>query len=339
MKKVAFYILWMLIIVILLPLLIVKGCTSIPGDLSSKSPPEDVKIKVYIKQENRIQEMGLEEYIKGVVAAEMPAEFNTEALKAQAVAARTYSFGRIEKVFSSQGDAHPGADVCTDSAHCQAWASRESMMKKWGIFAGIKNWNKIARAVNDTKGVIITYNHAIANPVFHSNSGGKTENAEEVWEGTEVPYLRSVPSEGEDASPDYKYTVSVKTEEFLDKLKNAYPEFTIKSKDVLKDIHILSYTAGGRVKDIQIGNITLKGVDVRKIFSLRSANFKIEKGEDDSLKITTLGYGHGVGMSQWGANYLAQKGGMYEEIIKYYYQGVELDTVSHWMSKDKQDGR
>lgn len=326
MRKIIYYIIFMIIIIILLPLMIVKGCSKKTEDNELKYQ-ETLMIKVYIASEKIIKEMPFEEYLMGVVAAEMPVEFEIEALKAQAVAARTYAFARIKKIYAPKDGMHSEADICTDSTHCQAWISKENAMKNWGDSSAEKNWQKIQKAVNETKNIIITYQELIANPVFHSNSGGRTENAEDVWEGTGVPYLKSVISYGEETTSEYRTVTDIKIKDFCAKLKNEYPDFKINEKDILKEIKILDYTEGGRVKTIKIGNISLKGTDFRKIFSLRSANFSIEKGEGDNLKITTIGNGHGVGMSQWGANYLAQHGYNYEQIIKYYYNGVELNNL------------
>ncbi|MDP4094762.1 MAG: stage II sporulation protein D [Bacillota bacterium] len=327
MKKIAFLILLMLIVVIVGPLLIVKGCGS-PKSGKSVQPPENFQIRVYVASENKVRKMGLEEYVKGVVAKETPANFEPEALKAQAVAARTYAFGRLEKVYASKNDEARGADICTDPGDCQAWISKEAAMKSWGIFSASKNWNKIDKAVNDTKGSILVYNGQIANPVFHSNGGGKTENSEDVWEGVAVPYLRSVVSEGDQYSPEYKNTVVIKNTDFSKKMKGSYPSFKLTGKDTAASIKILEYSAGGRAKNVNVGNITMKGTDFRKLFNLKSANFKVQNNGKSSIKITTYGNGHGVGMSQWGANYLAKKGGSYDEILKYYYTGIQLSNVS-----------
>lgn len=318
----------MLAVIVLTPLIIVKSCGAPDqGKTTKPGEKEDIRIKVYIKSEDRVREMGLEEYIKGVVAAEMPANFELEALKAQAVAARTYAFARLKKITSSKIDAQRGADICTDPEDCQAWISKNKAMRNWGIFSASKYWNKIEKAVNDTKGKIITFDGAIANPVFHSNSGGRTENAEDVWDGVSVPYLKSVVSEGDEFSPEYKNVTNIKISDFKSKMKESYPNFKLTGKDVAGNIKILEYTEGGRVKNVQIGNITMKGTDFRKLFNLKSANFLVENGDKDQLKITTYGNGHGVGMSQWGANYLAKKGGNYEEILKYYYTGIELSDI------------
>lgn len=335
MKKVLYYTATILIIVILMPMLIVKGCGFGHPDSGSGSQPEGVRIKVFVSSEKKTVEMQLEEYIKGVVAAEMPASFESEALKAQAIAARTYAFSRVKKVFTAAPGVHDSADICTDPAHCQAWMSKSKAMKGWGVFAAIRNWNKIERAVSDTKGIIITYNGEMANPLFHSNSGGRTENSEDVWDGVAVPYLRSVESAGEEGTSEYTNVVRIKTSDFSSKLKEAYPDLKLSGKDILQNIKVQGYTQGGRVKTIKIGNITLKGTDFRKVFSLKSANFKIESSDKDTLKITTLGYGHGVGMSQWGANYLAKSGANYEEILKYYYTGIDLITIDEYNASKK----
>jgi stage II sporulation protein D len=332
MKKIVCYILLMIVIIILLPLLIVKGCSFEQPDTPQEHPllEEEIKVRVYIAPEEKTVEMELEEYLKGVVTAEMPAEFEPEALKAQAVAARTYVYGRIKKIYTPKDNSHVEADICTDPTHCQAWVSEADAKKKWGIFSANKYWKKIVKAVAETRHIIITYNDKIVNPVFHSNSGGRTENAEDVWDGSGEPYLKSVVSSGEEAYPDYQYTISIKESDFCGILREQYPEIILNEEDILNDIEILDYTEGGRVKIIKIGNVEIKGTEFRKLFSLRSANFKIEEGESDCLKITTIGYGHGVGMSQWGANNLAKNGGTYEEIIKYYYLGVDLKTIEEY---------
>jgi len=333
MKKIIYYSFLMIIIIILIPMLIVGSCNFEKPE-GSKKPMEQAdegkKLKVYITPEKKVREMQLEEYIEGVVAAEMPAEFELEALKAQAVAARTYVYARFKKIYTPSDDIHEGADICTDPTHCQAWVSESDAKKRWGIFSAKKYWNKIERAVSETENIVIIFDDQIINPVFHSNSGGRTENAEDVWIGDGVPYLKSVTSSGEEACSEYKCEVLVKIEDFVGIVKKQYPDIKLNEKNILDDIKILDYTDSERVKSIKIGSVELKGTEFRKLFSLRSTNFKIEKGNDDSIKITTLGNGHGVGMSQWGANYLAKNGGTYEEILKYYYSGVELITIEEY---------
>lgn len=327
MDKLLYYILLMIVIIIVLPFLIVGSC-KLKKDAVPPDKTESLKIRVFNTKENTIYEIPLEEYIECVVAAEMPAEFEPEALKAQAVAARTYAYGRMMKIYSPGDDTHNGADICTDSTHCQAWVSQTDAMKKWGMLEAVKYWNKIERSVYETRDKLIIYNGNVINPVFHSNSGGRTENAEDVWIGNGEPYLKSVASNGEEACSEFISTVNIEASDLLSVLKKEYPDIKVNEKDIFGDIKILDYTAGDRVKTLRIGNVELKGTDFRRIFSLRSANFDIEKVNDKTLKITVFGNGHGVGMSQWGANYLAKSGGTCEEILKYYYAGVELTTIN-----------
>jgi len=241
MKRFVRYVLIMTIIVVVLPMVIVKGCSTVIEDIVPEEK-EDVKIRVYVKDKGEVEEMSLEEYLKGVVAAEMPADFELEALKAQAVAARTYAYGRIKKFYSPKDDTHKGADICTDPGHCQAWIKKEDAMAKWGTLKAFDNWNKIERAVRETEGIIILYDKKVVNPVFHANSGGMTENSEDVWEGVEVPYLKSVKSEGEDESPGYKVQTVFKEEEITKKLKEQYPDMDIEPENVLDEIEILERT-------------------------------------------------------------------------------------------------
>lgn len=333
MKKLAYYAGIMIVIIIVLPMLIVKGC----GHPAEKKPPEEtmipseLKISVYDAITKKSAVMNLEEYIKGVVAAEMPADFDIEALKAQAVAARTFAYGRLTGVYKSTAGVHDGIDICTDSTHCQAWSSKENAMKKWSILFAARNWGKIEKAVNATKGMIVVYKGSIANTLFHASSAGRTENSEDVWSGVAVPYLRSVESSGDEDSKGYVTSISVDRAEFLEKLKKAYPDNKF-DKDIFKSIRIMDHTEGGRVRTLKIGDIKLKGTEFRKLLKLRSSAFKIIENKDGSLKITTTGYGHGVGMSQWGADSLAKKGGTYTEILKHYYTGVDIIPISEYLN-------
>lgn len=337
MKKLAFYAGLMIAIIILLPLLIVRGC----GHPAEKSIPPvnvpkaaEVKICVYDNASKRTFEMPLEEYIKGVTAAEMPADFDLEALKAQAVAARTFAVGRMTGTFKSKEGVHDGIDICTDSTHCQAWESKDKALKKWKIFFANRNWNKIEKAVIETKGMIVVYKGTVANTLFHASSGGKTENSQDVWAGVAVPYLRSVESEGEENSRGYVTTVKISEERFLEKLREKYPDEKF-DRNVTGRLRILDHTEGGRVKTLKIGKLIMKGTEFRSLFQLRSAKFRIEPDGDGNLNITTTGYGHGVGMSQWGADSLAKKGGTYVEILKHYYTGVNIVPLSGFLNRDE----
>ncbi|MGB9839742.1 stage II sporulation protein D [Thermovenabulum sp.] len=318
---------FMFAIIVGIPAFAVRSC-GVSGERGITGPEKkgqvkkegEMTIRVFINSKNRIEEMLLDDYVKGVVAAEMPANFNIEALKAQSVAARTYAVKRIIKFGGSGCSLHPGADICDDPTHCQGYITRAEMIKKWGIFAFYHFYSKISQAVNSTKGMVILYNGKPIDPLFHSTSGGRTENSEDVW-GNYIPYLRSVASPGEEESPKFISVKSIPLSEFIVKLREKWPDVVIDPKNPEKQMEILERSTGGRVKRIRIGNIVAKGSDLRELFELNSANFTWKR-ERDEIKFTVLGYGHGVGMSQYGANYMAKKGANFIDILKHYYTGV-----------------
>lgn len=330
MKKIIYYALLLFLIIIILPLLIVRGCSVNmvhEYDEEKITDQESQMVRVLYAKEDEILKMELEQYVRGVVAAEMPANFELEALKAQAVTARTYMLGRVNGIYGSKDDVHKGAHICTNPAHCQAWISKQDAYERWSVLSAKANWNKITRAVVETKGIIIKYNNVIANPFYHSNSGGRTENIEDVWGGSSVPYLKSVESKGEEAAKEYKKTITIKEEDFVKKLEDEFGELEFEEDVFIDNIEPLTFTEGGRINTIKVGNRVMKGTDIRRIFSLNSANFKIDE-KKGIIYITTVGNGHGVGMSQWGANYLAKEGMDFEEIIKHYYKGVQIETCT-----------
>jgi stage II sporulation protein D len=336
MKKLIYYAGIMTVIVILLPMLIVRSCghAPVPEPKVEKIPVKTWEISVYDHITGEISRVDLEEYIKCVLAAEMPADFDMEALKAQAVAARTYAYGRISGTYRSKQGVHDGIDVCTDSAHCQAWISRENAMKRWNVLFASGNWKKISKAVDETKGIIAVYDGVVANTLFHASSPGRTENAEDVWPGKSVPYLKSVESSGDEASKGYISSVAVSANELTEKLSEAYPDARL-GDDLTDEIEIIDYTEGGRVKTIRVGNITMRGTEFRSLLGLRSACFTIDFVDDDLINITTTGHGHGVGMSQWGANALAKTGGTYKEILRHYYTGIDIVKISDYEAMAK----
>lgn len=282
-------------------------------------------INVYYDKLNTIKRVLLDEYIVGVVAAEMPATFSDEALKAQAVAARTYAVSRSMGLYTSSKCTHLGAAVCTDSRHCQAWISKEEAFLKWQSKDAEKYWNKIKNAVVSTKGELLYYDNTIINPLYHSNSGGMTENVEAVWQGNAIPYLKSVPSPGDIQSNGYENKKSLSINSFLSLMYKSYSDFECNLPIDKNDLKILSVNSTGRVEEIKIGNKIIKGTVFRDLFSISSTAFFVEISDNDII-ITSHGFGHGVGMSQYGANYLAQKGKSYKEILEYYYTGTKVRT-------------
>lgn len=321
MKKISYIIFLIFTLLIIIPIIILKSYTPNNSKPNNFNPEKIKTVKVYIYDEDKVEPMNLDDYIKGVVAAEMPATFEIEALKAQAVAARTYTLDKIVKAQTEVQEAHKGGDICTNFAHCQAWKSKEKLKDTWGIIGYYKYWNKICRAVDETSGLIVTYNGELINPLFHSTSGGKTENSEEVF-STELPYLKSVVSLGEEASPKFYGRVTLMFDQFKNKLSEIAQGIVLSKKDI-PDIKVLQESEGGRIKSIQIGNKLFDGKEIRNIFSLNSTNFKITL-EGSKVIIDTIGYGHGVGMSQFGANYMASQGNSFKDILKYYYKDTEV---------------
>ena len=329
MKKVILFILLFIIIIFIIPILFVNKKETNVG-ASFVSTPNNVElqieeydyskyatIKLLHKKSDKVEKVKLDEYIANVVSAEMPVNYNIEALKAQAVVARTYTIYKITK-----SKKHKKADICDDSTCCQAWISKEDRLKKWKKSEAQENWNKIIKAVNETKGKIITYKGKPINAFFHSNSGGKTEIPFYVWGGEDYPYLQVVETSGEENYKQYRSEAEFTKKKFKKKIKEKYDNFKINYKDK-NCIKIEQRDSSNRVLSVKIGNLNLSGVEIRTILGLRSANFEVEI-KKDKLKFTVIGYGHGVGMSQTGANSLAKQGKNYEEIIKHFYKEVKM---------------
>lgn len=286
--------------------------------IDEKSP----LINVYNVDINKNEEMNIEEYLYGVLSSEMPSTFDEEALKAQAIAARTYVIYKIENNITS---GHKDAAVCTNSAHCQAYTSYDRLKKNKGEDWIKSDYIKIKKAVDETKGQIIIYNDKAILPLYFSTSSGKTENSKDVF-STQYPYLVSVESPYEDKSPKYITTYSINKSKFIKYLKNSYPKINLSLDKIESQIKILNRTEGGCVKTIQIGNIKLAGTDIRKVLNLNSANFSI-KYNDSKMEFTVKGYGHGVGMSQWGAEGMAKKGYKYYDILFHYFKNTDIKDI------------
>lgn len=297
-------------------------------------PYTDLEVIVYNTREQVIRYMNLEEYIVGVVAAEMQASFSIEALKAQAVAARTYTLGRAIGKYGTAWENHFGSHVCTNPAHCQAYIPKE-LYSTWYPKADVeKSWQKVEQAVYETAGHILTYEGEIINPLYHANSGGITEDVQEVWSSvSQIPYLSRVYSEGEDGYSSYEKKVVFSGDEFRKILKKTYPDIVF-SGELSEDIEVIQYTSSNRAKEIVIGNTVVPGTKFREMFSLASTQIEIYFPGDDTIEIITFGFGHGVGMSQCGANELAEKGKDYEYILQYYYTGVEIEPIPEEIATD-----
>lgn len=265
---------------------------------------EENKIIVTIYRSNgEIQNLELEEYLIGVVAGEMPASFNIEALKTQAIIARTYALNSIKN-----------NKILTDTTSTQVYIDKSDMYYKWGKDFN-KYYYKTLEAVNSTEGLYITYNGEYIDAVYFANSNGYTEDAYEVW-GYDIPYLKSVESSFDINTTRYK-SIVFKTYEEISNIIGFIVDNTI-------DIHDIIRNNSHRISSICINEKQFSGIEFRTLFNLKSTDFEISI-MDDGLEITTYGYGHGVGLSQYGANGMANNGYNYEEIIKYYYQNVNIE--------------
>ena len=282
--------------------------------------PKDIRLK--ITKTGEVVVLDIDEYLKGVVPSEMPPSYDIEALKAQAVVARTYTYEKMKR------KGHKDCDVCDNYACCQAYYNKEKILEIWkerGFDEKTRNnyWNKVEEAVNSTNNVVITYKGEYIKAYFHANSGGKTEASTEIWGKENLPYLVPVESLGEENHKYYKSEVKLTISELEEKLNKGSDRKC--SIDVNKEdsIEILGHTVSGRVSNVKIGNNIYEATSLRTSLGLKSTNFTIERDENIVVfKVT--GYGHGLGLSQTGSNYYASKGWTFDKIIEHYYTGVDI---------------
>ena len=289
------------ITIVLIPFFVIKTFTKTDNInikyISSKT------IKVKNEKTGKIKEIPFEEYIKGVVSGEMPANYELEALKAQAVAARSYA------LYHMNGKEY---DV-TNTTSSQVYLEEKDLKEKWGKDYD-KNIKKIENAIKETSGEYLTYKGEKVDAMFFAVSTGKTENSEEVFV-SKLPYLRSVSSTWDEKSPAFTDSVTINIKDFYNNLNIPY-------EDNL-EIEVLEKTSTGRIKKLKINGYEINGRDLQTKLKLKSNYFEIIKKENNII-INTKGYGHGVGMSQFGANEMAKEGNNYKKILKHYYEGTEI---------------
>lgn len=270
---------------------------------------QTVALTMYLRREDgTVTEMDMDTYLTGVILAELPASFEPEAKKAQSVAARTFTWKAV-----TTGGKHGDGSVCTDSTCCQAYIDPDT-------YGGTDAAVRAAReAVLDTSGYVLTYDGALIEATYFSCSGGSTEDAVAVW-GTDVPYLRATESPGEEGATHYTDSVTFTATEFQSALG-----VTLKGKPS-SWLGVATYTAGGGIATMEIGGTSYKGTELRALLGLKSTAFTMTV-DGDTITVTTRGYGHRVGMSQYGADAMAVSGKTYREILEYYYQGVQIDKI------------
>lgn len=284
------------------------------------------RIKLKISSTGQIKELETSEYIKGVLPAEMPPEYHIEALKAQAIVARTYLYKKMS------GNAHKDADICDNPAHCQAWYSLDRLYDIWKRSKGYTEeecnmyFAKVEQAVDSTKDIVVTYGGKYINAYFHACSGDKTEDVSAIWGKQNIPYLKSVESKGEEGYKNYTSKVKLTVSDLQTKLNKSSTTKCSINKDNEEIVEILSYTNSGRIDKVKIGGVVYKAEELRTLLGLRSTNFTVNK-EGEKVIFNVKGNGHGVGMSQVGADYYAKIGYTYIGIIKHYYTGVDVTKI------------
>lgn len=298
-----------------------EDLTKIPSK-ETKAVPNSldpaVEVAVFRTSKSQIENVQLEDYLVGVVAAEMPAEFKEEALKAQALTARTYI---VKRLISKDTLGVPKGAQVTDTQIHQVYMNDADMRREWGMEYDAKR-KKVLNAVRSTAGQILTYKGEAITATFFSTSNGYTENSEDYWPGS-IPYLRSVSSPWDKNSPKFNSQKVMSVNQFEAKLGVKIGSGSTIGK-------IVDRTEGKRVGKVDFNGKVLSGKDIREKLELRSSDFAWKR-KGDNIVISTKGFGHGVGMSQYGANGMAKEGKSYKEIVKHYYQGVEITSADHML--------
>ena len=297
----------------------------------------ELTVQVLDRKTGQVRTLPLETYLVGVVAAEMPARFHPSALAAQAIAARTYTIKRLRQGGLPVNSGHPQADLCTDPSHCQASKSDQMLLQDWGLLHFASNYRKLSNAVESTRGLVITYQGELIDPVYHSTCGGATENSEDAWV-YRVPYLRSVSCPYCRNAPHYQDEYRVSWSELSSRLqipllvpaaagagkKQSQPA----AAELAALLKVESRSPTGRVKTLKVGTFSLTGAELRSRLGLASTRLRWQT-DRQGVTFFTQGYGHGVGLCQYGAQGLAQEGKTPAEILKYYYQGVEIQRLGN----------
>ena len=298
----------------------------LPGEEPPAQPEQphgtgdyDLRTTVTLLDGDRLLTLSLYEYLCGVLCAELPADFPEECWKAQAVAARSYALYKMER---SGPGSHLGAQMCTDYTCCTGYRAPEEALAVWGS-GGQELVDRAEAAVRATDGIVAVYDGAVIGAVWHSASASHTASAEQVW-GGEVAYLREVESPGGSDSPKYRQEYRIPLATVRDRLTAALPGILL-AEDPEDWLQEPGYSVGGYLISVRAGGVLLRGSRLRSLLELPSAavTWQVE-GQD--LVLTTEGTGHGVGMSQYGANAMAAEGKTYQEILQHYYTGITVES-------------
>ncbi len=301
-------------------------------DSSSKIIKKDVRVEALKEPEvykmldtktNTIFEIKPRDYVIGAVFAQMPANFEKEALKSQAIIAHTYILRQHETVVQNSLPDLMGADFSNNFNMYQAYFNAEQAKSLYGDEYNT-NLKKISEAVDEVMKKVVTYNGSLISPAFHSMSGGMTESAKNAW-GTDLPYLQPVKSDGETKEKGFSETKTFSAEEISTRLKQDYKDIKL-GEDKSQWLKVGDKSESGTVLTLTAGDKTIKGSDLKSILSLRSCNFEISF-KDDTFTIVSKGVGHGVGFSQYGANAMAKSGSTYDKLLSYYYTGIKIEDI------------
>ncbi|WP_096203071.1 stage II sporulation protein D [Bacillus sp. FJAT-45350] len=287
--------------------------------INESVPTNEIDVLVYRSQKEEIERVPLEEYVVGVVASEMPANFEMEALKAQSLTARTY----VIKQMLQPGEINlPDGAIVTDTVMHQVYHNNNELKERWNTDYDWK-MTRIKDAVYSTAGKVLTFEGQPIDAAFFSTSNGYTENSEDYWQNP-IPYLRSVESPWDQESPRYQGEMIIPIREFEQKLSVQVP-----SDGTVGEI--VERTDGGRVAEVKVNGTVLKGREVREKLDLDSSDFRWKR-QGNNIVIETKGWGHGVGMSQYGADGMAKEGKTYADIVSHYYQGVAITELEPYVA-------
>ena len=298
-----------------------------PYEIAVEQNPFRVTVRfsrtlLHVFHDTEVVTMELEDYLAGVVAAEMPALFHGEALRAQSVASRSYTVRKMKALGGTGCSRHPRADICTSSSHCQGWLSPENLQERWS--SDYTKYSKIIdSAVRATQWKVLSYDGKVANTVFHSTCGGRTEDASVIW-GNKIPYLQSVPCEYDGHSPYFTRTYTFSMANLLEKV-GVTGEVIPALQDGAPLLQKKQESAAGTIQEIVVGGKVITGAEFRRLFELPSQ--KADWSVSD-VTLTTKGFGHGVGLCQYGADGYGKNGWSWQQILTHYYRGTETESIA-----------
>lgn len=324
-----FWLTWTLTVaavLVVLPTLVARdggtGVAAVPP--APRDTRGQLPVAVYFPDQRKTVTLPLSAYLVGVGAGELSPEFHNEAMKAVMVAARTYTIRRMRRFGGAGCELAPGADICASPAHGQAYLDYPGLEAKVGRAAAQRFWRRLQEAERSTRGLIVTYGGEPIDAIYHSNSGRWTEDAQAVW-GQAVPYLRPVPDPWGREAPNYEQSRTYSLQSLARAL--GVQELSLPAAGGSRPLVVTGQTPGGRAAEVRVGDsLRLTGAEFRARLGLRFTDFTLAWG-DGEVVITTRGYGHGVGLSQWGANGLARRGATYEQILGHYYPGTRVEPL------------